>query len=1300
MDALGLAPPSQLSFDGNQAENWRKWKRSFENFLLAINSVTQPADEHGVYPAANGPIWRRQIAILRHCIGEDAVEVLDQFEFDDEEDQDRLPDVLQKFDEYFNPRRNALFEWFVFWSLTQAEGEPIDMFVKRLKTQAAMCEFGDLRDMMILCRCVFGISNLKLKEKLLQDPGVTLNGAIGLIRASEITKSQIESMSASKSIAAIEKSAPPAPAPRKITNCKYCGYDHIKGKCPAYGQACRKCGQKNHFMKVCTSTRKEVSTVDVEEGEPSMNQLFIALVSDDNNQDSWTKEYDIVNNGRRRNVKFKLDTGAQANILPMSVAKDLGAEIKPSQARLVSYGGDPIRNYGRVILSINSQGDLQPVAFELVDEGRCPVLGLTTCVKLCIVRRVDGVTTEDIISEYDVCFKGIGRLDREHEIKIDPSVKPVVNRARRIPLSMTEKVKAELQKMEDWGIIAKVDEPTEWVSSMVVAEKKDGSVRICLDPRELNKAIQREHHHIPTLDDIAHKFSGMKLFTILDMKHAYWHIPLDRKSQLLTTFNTPFGRKCFLRLPFGINSAAEVFEKRVEEMFGDLQVAIYFDDLIVFGQNQEEHDANLKKLLERAKKYNVKFNKDKLQLNQHEVKYLGHIVSAEGLRPDPEKVLAINDMPNPTDSKGIQRLMGSLNFLRGFIPNISEITEPLRALLNVEESDWVWGPEQNNAMKKIKDVLTSQPLLQYFDPLQETTVQVDSSKSGLGAVLMQNNHPIAYASRALTSAEQNWPQIDKELLAIVYGFEKFHSYVYGRPVDVQTDHNPLVSIVRKELHKASPRLQKLLLRLMKYHVNRISYVPGKYLYLADTLSRAYIGNSDGELEEDIVMVHTVQICEEKEAALREAYDDDNILRLLKDTILEGWNWPTKARAPIELHPYWNIRDELYIQSNLIYKGEQLLIPRSLRAEYLRILHRGHLGTTKCSERARQYMFWPGMATDIREMVSSCTSCQKYSNQQQREPLEPHEIPQLPWNKVGMDLMDFQDKAYLIVVDFHSHYPEIRLVKHKRAEDVIIALKSIFAVHGVPREIIADNMPFNSFTMTKFAADWGFKITTSSPNYPKSNGLAERYVQTIKQFLRKTADTGDDLYESLLAYRQTPLTGMPFSPAEMLFSRNIRGPLPCTVNHLKPGAVDSYDSLAFRQLEQKARHDRSARSLTPLQGGEEIVVRTNKDDRWMPASIVEAHSTPRSYIVDNGRNLVRRNRVHIKPAANGNSNQQPTDHGAIPATPRPANTEDRSAPTTTISPGPVDHTTPKPSPRHSIRANRGTLPARFDGFHMG
>ena len=1267
-----------------------------------FNSVTEPADENGEFPAGNDPVWRRQIAILRHCIGEDAVEILDQFDFAEDENPDRLPDVLQKFDDYFNPRRNTLFEWYVFWSLNQAENEPIEMFVKRLKTQAAMCEFGDMRDMMILCRCVFGIGNAKLKEKLLQDANITLNGAIELIRASEATRSQMDSLSSNRAVAAIEKHAPtpPSPAPRKVNGCKFCGYDHLRGKCPAYGQTCKKCGQRNHFMKVCSSNRKEVGTVELgEEGPVNMNRLFIGVIADGNNEDSWFQEYQVSNGAKSRVTRFKLDTGAQANILPIDVATALGAEIKPSQSRLVSYSGDPINSHGVAVLLVSHKMGEKSVVFELADAGSCPVLGLAACVQFNLIGRIDSVTTEDIISEFKECFTGIGCLDREHEIRIDPSIKPVVNRARRIPLSMVDKVKAELQVMEELGIIAKVDEPTEWVSSMVVAEKKDGSVRICLDPKELNKAILREHHHIPTLDDIAHKFAGMKVFTILDMKHAYWHVPLDRKSQLLTTFNTPFGRMCFRRLPFGINSSAEVFEKRVEEMFGDLQVAIYFDDLIVFGRSKEEHDTNLRKLLERAKKFNVKFNRDKMQLNQREVKYLGHIVSSEGLRPDPEKVEAINLMPDPTDSKGIQRLMGSLNYLRGFIPNVSEITEPLRALLNVDDATWVWGPEQAEAMNKVKAALTNEPLLQYFDVDKPTTLQVDSSKSGLGAVLMQNDHPVAYASRALTSSEQNWPQIDKELLAIVYGFEKFHSYVYGRPVDVQTDHNPLVSIVRKDLHKASPRLQKLLLRLMNYHVNRISYVPGKYLYLADTLSRAYIGNSDGEYEEDVVMVHTVQVCEEREASLRKAYAADTVVSLLMSTIREGWNWQTKRQAPMELHPYWNIRDELYIQDGFIYRGEQILIPRQLRREYLNILHRGHLGISKCTERARQYMFWPGMATDIRELVSNCTTCQKYSNQQQREPLAPHEVPLLPWSKVGMDLLDFQDKAYLVVVDFYSHYPELRVVKQKRGEDVIMALKSIFAVHGVPNRIIADNMPFSSLAMTQFSSAWGFDITTSSPNYPRSNGLAERYVQTIKQCLRKSADSGEDLYEALLAYRQTPLTGMPLSPAEMLFGRNIRGPLPCTINHLKPKANDAHDSLALRQQDQKAKHDQSARPLVPLKVGEEVVIRTGREDRWRPAKVVGTHETPRSYIIDNGLNHVRRNRVHIKPAANGNPDLQVADPTNASQPPGPGDGGDDPVALTLASPKSADSSTAQTPVRRSVRSNRGTLPSRFNDFHM-
>ena len=370
-----------------------------------------------------------------------------------------------------------------------------------------------------------------------------------------------------------------------------------------------------------------------------------------------------------------------------------------------------------------------------------------------------------------------------------------------------------------------------------------------------------------------------------------------------------------------MNSAAEVFEKRVEEIFGNLNAAIYFNDLIVYGRDQEEHDDNLRKLLTRARENNVKFNKDKIQLNQSEVKYLGHIVSAEVLKGDPEKVEAITSMPKPTDNQGIQRLLASLSYLRGFIPNISATTEPLRAILK-EDTLWAWNEEQYVAMNKIKELLIGAPVVQYFDVQKPTTLQVDSSQSGLGAVLLQNNHPIAYASRALTETKQNWPQIDKELLAIVFGFERFHSYVYGH----LTDQNPLVSIIKKDLHKASPRLQRLLLRLFKYNIRRVTYVPGKFLYLADTLSHAYLANEDGEIEEDVVMVHTIQMQDDAKDRLTIAYEMDPVMQELKSAILKGWVcWRTKSAAPTALHPYWDVRDELYLKDGYTYRGKQLII---------------------------------------------------------------------------------------------------------------------------------------------------------------------------------------------------------------------------------------------------------------------------------------------------------------------------------------------------------------------------------------
>lgn len=1295
--------------DGNVAENWRKWRRCFENYLIAVNCIAKPPDEHGVYPAANGAIWRRQIALLRHCIGEEVVEIMDQFEFDEDavppEDGTRLPGVMDKLEQYFNPQRNLLYEWYIFMSLTQNDGEPIDMFVKRLKTQANKCEFENKKDMMILVRCVFGIQDQKLKSKLLQDRNVTLNHAIDVIRAAEVTRAQLAEINGGGpvTIASISNAERRTDrhsvdhGARKITDCRFCGYDHLKGKCPAYGEKCNKCGGKNHFRKKCTKAqdRKEINTL-VSDQQPSMGMkdLFVGMIASDTpfmSSQGWFKSYKVSHDHRTKIINFKIDTGAQANVLPLKHAHELRAEIERSESRLLTYSNQVLPNAGKTKLRIETGNESDHLMFELVDDDVVPILGLKACVDMELVKRVDEVKAEAILDEFADCFQGIGCFDEEHTIRIDPKVRPVINRARRIPLSMTTRVKAELDKMEANHIIERVDQPTEWVNSLVIVEKQDGNIRICLDPRELNKAILREHHHIPTMEDISFRFQGKSIFTIVDMKSGYWHVPLDRKSQLLTTFNTPFGRYCFKRLPFGINSSAEVFEKRVEKVFGDLDVCIYFDDIIVAGVDQEDHDRKLRQLLQRAKECNVKFNRDKIQLNQSEVNYLGHIVSKEGLKPDPEKVRAIENMPNPEDKQGIHRLMGSLNFLGGYIPNIAKETQPLRDLLK-KDAAWQWGPIQDQAMTRIKAVLSNEPVLKYFDTTKDVILQVDASKGGLGAVLLQDKHPVAYASRALTAAEENYPQIDKELLAIVYGCEKFHTYTYGREVDVQTDHQPLVSIAQKPLYKASPRLQKLLIRLQRYKIRSVNYIPGKYLYLADTLSRAYLPATEN-LEDDVVMVHSLVLDDAAREQLESSYSNDRSMDMLKEATLEGWNkWPSKKAAPNEIQAYWYVRDEIYVKDGLLYKGEQLIIPEMQRRAYLKRLHAGHLGMDKCIERAKQSVFWPGMVQQIRDLISSCQTCLRYASNQQQMPLMPHTVPELPWNKVGMDILEFKNKSYVVVVDFYSHYPELRLMRGKTANDVIMALKSIFAVHGIPVEVIADNMPFGSASMLQFAKEWGFNVTTSSPHYPRSNGMAERYVQTIKQFLKKAEFSNSDIYQSLLAYRQTPVAGLPFSPAEMLFSRCIRGPLPYTEERLNPVVVQASNSLVERQAIQKKQHDEKAKQLQPIAEGTNVMIKTPADREWTKGQVVAKTAQPRSYIVMGDQGHLRRTRVHLKPIT-ADSTATESNHG-----------ERSTSPNDEIQPPgvtPTDYQRPQPNlePRRSSRNNQGVLPSKYRDYQM-
>ena len=311
------------------------------------------------------------------------------------------------------------------------------------------------------------------------------------------------------------------------------------------------------------------------------------------------------------------------------------------------------------------------------------------------------------------------------------------------------------------GVIEKVDHPTAWVNSLVIVEKKGGGLRICLDPRDLNTAIQREHYQLPTIEEIASRLSGSKFFTVLDANSAFWQIKLDKTCTDLTTFNTPFGRYKFLRLPFGLNSSAEVFAKRFHQTFENIQgVETYMDEMLIFGRTIEEHDEKLKKVLETARKKGIKLKPSKCSLRVKEVKFVGHLITDMGIKPDSSKIEAIISMPSPSSRKDLERFLGMINYLGKFIPNLSDTTAALRELLR-QDNEWMWLEQHQIAMDQLKNLITSAPVLAFYDVSKPVKLSVDASQEGLGAVLIQSERPVAYASRSMTDCEKQYAQIEK-----------------------------------------------------------------------------------------------------------------------------------------------------------------------------------------------------------------------------------------------------------------------------------------------------------------------------------------------------------------------------------------------------------------------------------------------------------------------------------------------------------------------------------------------------------
>ena len=1170
----------------------------------------------------------------------------------------------------------------MFNQRNQKEGERIDNFVSELKRLSLTCEFGDLKDSLIRDRIVGGVLSDELRGELLKKPDLTLQSAHDYCRTFEAAEQQkfkfhvptSAGTERSSGIQFVRKSNGQGKATARW--CKFCGYKHPftqPNKCPAFGKKCMKCRKEGHFAQVCKEIAKKGSQVDTVEQENCFDEDCQGK-SEDVHTYFGSVELGTVSDNRKRNkslitlkiagrdVRIKADTGAEATVIPYNLYTKLTK--KPLQKIHQPLKGwlakKPVHPKGSVSLPTQYKNRKLDVLYLVVEGDFTPLLGCDACLDLEVIKfmnlqlidtpephvvnpetsRQDEdksiSKTDPVLREYQDCFSDKpGKLPTEVHLEIDPSVPPVVHPPRKMPIALLEPAEEKLKEMEEDGIIVKVEEHTPWVSSMLVVDKRKANgrdmnippskddVRICIDPRDLNKGLKRPHYPMVTVEEVATRLSGATSFTSLDACSGYWQLQVDDESSKLLTFNTPWGRYRFTRLPFGISPAPEIYQREMDRPFEGVPVQIIVDDFLIHGEDQRDMDQKLRAVLDKSREVGLKFNPHKVKLRVPEVNYVGHIFSSEGLKPDPEKIRAINQMPPPTDKEGVLRFLGTINYLDKFIEHKSDLQGPISQLTQ-KDAAFVWEKPQQEAFDRLKSVITTAPVLAYFHNSKETVLNVDASSTGLGAVIMQDGKPVAFSSKSLTTSERRYANIERELLAIVWGAEKFHTYVYGRRIIVETDHKPLEPIFKKPLNAAPPRLQRMLLKLTKYDLD-VRYVPGKTQVISDCLSRAPLTDTEPVSEpEDVIGVNLIEGLGFERSTLKRFKDTsstDEASRVVMEYVMKGW--PSEKEQVDELaREYWSFREELSVEDGLLFKSDRLVVSRPLRAEVLNEIHGAHLGENKSICFARDYVFWPSMTAQIKDKVSSCPICNAFRNQQQREWLHPHNIPGLPWQIVGTDLFEFAGHTYLLVTDFYSKYFEIELLHQKTATCVINNLKKMFARFGIPDEVVSDNgsqysNTRNLFDSThefkEFAHEWGFHHTTSSPEYPQSNGAAERAVQTAKGILKKAAADHKDPFEGLLKYRNTPFQDIGVSPVQLLMSRRTRTMIPTHRRLLLPQAVDAdqvVKALKLRQNISKRNYDKQSKDLPPLQVGDKVRIRPNREREWRKAEVL-----PRSYLLE-------------------------------------------------------------------------------------
>lgn len=775
------------------------------------------------------------------------------------------------------------------------------------------------------------------------------------------------------------------------------------------------------------------------------------------------------------------------------------------------------------------------------------------------------VSEVPIVEEYEDVFPeelpGIPP-DRRIEFTIDliPGATPISKAPYRMAPKELQELKVQLQELLDKGFIRPSISP--WGAPVLFVKKKDGTFRMCVDYRELNKLTIKNKYPLPRIEDLFDQLKGSRVFSKIDLRSGYHQLKVKESDVAKTAFRTRYGHYEFTVVPFGLSNAPGVFMDLMNRTFHsylDRFVIVFIDDILVYSRDKEQHAEHLRIVLEilRKEKLYEKFQKCEFWLER--VAFLGHVVTVNGIEVDPSKVEAISSWKTPTNVNEVRSFLGMAGYYRRFIEGFSKISGPMIKLTRKNEK-FQWNEQCEKSFQELKRRLTTAPVLTVPDGTEGFVIYTDASKQGLGCVLMQNGKVVAYASRQLKPHEQNYPTHDLELAAVVHALKIWRHYLYGSKCEIYTDHKSLkYFFTQKELNLR----QRRWLELVKDYDCTIHYHPGKANVVADALSRkSHLTTLPTTQEQLIREFEKLNLEMVKPPSTTSGVIASLVVRpMIRDRIREAQkDDPFLCKMKLEgtIQGFALAND-----GTLVFEG-RLCVPKNeeLRREILEEAHNTpysvHPGGTKMYKDLKTFYWWRNMKKSIGEFVERCITCQQVKAEHQRPSglLNPLEIPEWKWEHIAMDFVVGLPRtlkghnAIWVIIDRLTKSAHFLHVKTTFSMDQLAQLyiSEIIRLHGVPVSIVSDrDTRFTSNFWKSLQSSLGTKLNFSTTYHPQSDGQSERTIQILEDMLRACVLDSGGSWEKYLplvefSYNNSYQSTIGMAPFEALYGRRCRSPI--------------------------------------------------------------------------------------------------------------------------------------------------------------